>query len=142
VRRLRTITLVVLGVLSVAGWTGGLAFLTDRSGGHLGMTVDELPAWPLLGDYTMPGVALVLLFGILPLIAARRVVQRSPSGWTLTTAVGLLLIAWIVVQIVAIGLPLPAMQAGFLILGIALAGLGQDGQAMSAADEFSRSARS
>jgi hypothetical protein len=135
VQRLRVVTLIVLGVLVLGGWIGGLALLTDRTGGRLGMTVDELPSWPLLDDYTLPGVALLLLFGILPLVAARLVVRRSPSGWSLTTAVGLLLVGWMVVQVVAIGLPLPVMQAGFLSVGMVLTGLGLDGGAMSAADE-------
>ena len=106
---------------------GGVGFLTDRTGGRLGMSVDELPSWPLLGDYTVPGVVLVLLFGVLPLVAVWLLVRRSRSGWALTTAVGLLLVAWMAVEIVAIGLSFPAMQAALLIVGIVLTGLGMDG---------------
>jgi hypothetical protein len=142
VRRLRTITLVALGVLGLGGWFGGLAFLTDLSGGRLGMTTDELPAWPLLGNYLLPGLSLLLLFGVLPLVAVRRLLRRSPSGWTLTTVIGLLLVGWMAVEIVAIGLTLPAMQAAFLILGIGLTGLGLDGAATAAAGEFRQARRS
>jgi hypothetical protein len=135
VTALRRITLLFLGLLSVGGFAGGAAFLIDRTGGRLGMTVDELPSWPLLGDYTVPGVALVLLFGVLPLLAGVWLVRRSPGGWGLTTAVGLLLVGWMAAQILAMGLPFPAVQVGFLILGIGLTGLGVDGGATAAADE-------
>ncbi len=64
-RLLRGIALAVLVVLVGGGWFGGLSFLTDPSGGGMGMTTAELPDWPLLGDYTLPGVALVVLFGLL-----------------------------------------------------------------------------
>jgi hypothetical protein len=142
VRRLRTITLAVLCVLGVAGLLGGAAFLTDRTGGRLGMTVDQLPAWPLLGNYTLPGVALVVLFGVLPLVAAGYVARRAPRGWSLTTAVGLLLVGWVAVQILAIGPAFPAMQTAFLLVGVLLTGLGLDGGALSSAAEFRRAERS
>jgi hypothetical protein len=142
VQRLRMVTLVLLGLLALGGLIGGLAFLTDSSGGRLGMTVDELPGWPLLGSYTVPGVALVLLFGVLPLLAAWRVYQRLPSGWSWTTAVGLVLVGWMLVQVAAIGLSFPAMQGALLLVGIALTGLGLDGGAMAAADESRDAGRS
>ena len=75
--RLRVITIGFLGVLGVGGLLGGLAFLIDPTGARLGMTVEELPAWPLLDDYTVPGVALIVLFGLFPLVAA---VQLPGAG--------------------------------------------------------------
>jgi hypothetical protein len=68
-RHLRTITLAALALLAVGGWAGGLALVTDPTGGRLGMTVDQLPSWPLLGTYLVPGVLLILLFGLLPAAA-------------------------------------------------------------------------
>jgi hypothetical protein len=136
VRPLRVITLAVLVLLALGGFAGGLAFLTDPSGGRLGITVDELPAWPLpedytplLADYTVPGITLILLFGLLPIAAVVQLARYRASGWTLTAVVGLLLLGWMVGQIVAIGLTFPAMQAGFLVVGIVLIGLGVDGAA-------------
>jgi len=142
VQRVRTISLVVLILLGVGGLFGGLAFLSAPSGRRLGMTVDQLPSWPLLGNYLLPGIALVLLFGVLPLIAARRVARRSPAGWSLTTTIGLLLIGWMALQILAIGLSFPAMQVALLVVGIALTGLGIDGGTLQAADDSRRAERS
>jgi hypothetical protein len=142
VQRLRTVTLALLVLLGLGGLFGGLAFVTDSSGGRLGMTVDELPKWPLLGSYTVPGILLVLLFGVLPLVAARHVSRHEPSGWSWTTAVGLLLVGWMGIQIGAIGLSLPVMQTALLIVGILLTGLGLDGGALSGADEYRRARRS
>jgi hypothetical protein len=137
---LRRITLALLGLLAVGGWAGGLAFVTDPTGGRLGMTVDRLPAWPLLGDYLIPGVVLILLFGILPTAAFLQLVKRSPRGWSLTTATGVLLVLWMVGQVVAIGLGFPLMQAGFLVLGIVLTGLGLDGGTQLGGTDESRGA--
>ncbi len=80
-----------------------------------------------LADYTVLGIALIVLFGLLPIAAVVLLVRRSPRGWTATAAVGLLLLAWTVGQLVVFGLPFPAVQAGILIAGILLTALGVDG---------------
>jgi hypothetical protein len=140
---LRVITLVVLVLLIVGGWLGGVAFLIAPDGGAMGMTVDELPEWPLLGDYTVPGIALIVLFGLLPVAAVVLLVRHRALGWTATTAVGLVLVACTLGQIVAIGLPFLAIQAGFLAVGIVLTGLGVDGGAsVGTSDESRRALRS
>ena len=134
--RLRVITLGLLGVLILGGLAGGLALLTDPTGGRLGLTVDTLPGWLLIGDYRLPGIALIVLFGILPIAAAVQLVRRRAVGWTLTAAVGVLLVLWTAGQVATIGLPSPGIQVGFLIVGILLAGLGVDGEAsVGAGDE-------
>ena len=75
-RPLRMIAIAVLGVLGLCGLAGGLALVTDPSGARLRLTVDQLPAWPLLDDYTVPGIALIVLFGLLPLAAAGLLARR------------------------------------------------------------------
>jgi hypothetical protein len=127
------ITVALLGVLTVGGVAGGLAFVTDPSGGRLGMSVDELPAWPLLGNYLVPGIALIVLFGVLPAIAAVLVARRDPRGWTATAAVGLLVVFWTMAQLVVVRLIFAELQIGFLVVGILLTGLGLDGAAQQRA---------
>lgn len=127
--RLLVITRGLLGLLALGGLAGGLALVTDPTGGRLGMTVDVLPGWPLLDDYLLPGIALIVLFGVLPIAALVQLVRHRASGWTLTTAVGVLLVFWMLAQIAAIGLSFPALQAGFLVVGVLLTGLGLDGGA-------------
>lgn len=126
-RSLRSLTVAVLTVVCLGGAAGGLALVRDPSGGAVGLTVDELPGWPLLGDYLVPGIALLALFAVLPSVAALLLVRRSARGWAAATAVGLLLVLWSIGQVVVIGLRFPLIQTAFLILGMVLTGLGLDG---------------
>jgi hypothetical protein len=127
-RLLRGITLAVLVVLVGGGWFGGLSFLTDPTGAGLGMTTAELPDWPLLDDFTVPGAALLVLFGLLPLVPILLLLRGDPRGWPATAAVGALLVLWMLGQVVAIGMTFPAMQLTFLVVGLALTALGSAGQ--------------
>jgi hypothetical protein len=137
---LRGGTLAVLAVLIGGGWFGGLTFVSDPSGSGMGMTTAELPDWPLLHDFTLPGVALIVLFGLLPLIPLVLLLRRDPRGWTATVLIGVLLVLWMLGQLVALGLTFPAMQLTFLAGGLLLAVLGWAGR--RSADEFRRPVRS
>jgi hypothetical protein len=129
------IAVALLGVLALGGLGGGLALVTDPTGGRLGMTVERLPGWLPFADYLIPGVALIVLFGVLPAIVAMLLVRHSPRAWTATAALGVLLVFWSGAQIAALGLVFLAAQIGFLIVGVVLVGLGVDGGA-SDPDEF------
>jgi len=133
-RLLRGVTLAVLVVLVGGGWYGGLSFVTDPSGAGMGMTTAELPDWPLLGDFILPGVALLVLFGLLPLVAVVLLLRGDRRGWPATAAIGVLLALWMFGQIVAIGLTFPGMQLTFLGVGLLLTALGTAGLRR---DEFS-----
>src|SRR3954447_7906119 len=132
-RLLRGVTLAVLVVLVGGGWYGGLSFVTDPGGGGMGMTTAELPE-PLLGDFTLPGLALLVLFGLLPLVAVVLLLRGDRRGWSATAAIGVLLALWMFGQIVAIGLTFPGMQLTFLGVGLLLTALGTAGLRR---DEFS-----
>jgi hypothetical protein len=134
-RLLRGFTLAVLVVLVGGGWYGGLSFVTDPSGGGMGMTTAELPDWPLLEDFTLPGVALLVLFGLLPLVPIALLLRGDARGWPATAAVGALLVLWMLGQVIAIGLTFPGMQLTFLAVGLLLTALGSAGLRLS--DEFS-----
>ena len=124
---LRWFTVLLLVVLLAGGWVGGIGFLTDPSGSGLGLSTDQLPRWPLLDDYTVPGVLLLLGFGLLPLPAVVLLARRRPSGFLAATGVGLSLVAWMLAQFAAIGVLLPGMQFGFLAVGGVLIALGLTG---------------
>jgi hypothetical protein len=136
----RELTVAALAVVSLGGWAAGLALFTDPTGGNLGLTVEELPAWPLLGDYRVPGILLTALFGVLPAVAAVLLARRSVHGWSAATAVGLLLVLWSLAQVVVLGLRFPLVQTGYLILGMVLTGLGVDGGATVGTGDESRAA--
>ena len=129
-RLLRGCTLVVLVVLMGGGWFGGLSFVTDPSGAGLGMTTAELPDW--LVDFALPGVALLVLFGLLPLVPIVLLLRGDARGWPATAAVGAMLVLWMLGQVVAIGLT-------FLAVGLLLTALGSAGLRL---DEFSAHGRS
>lgn len=132
-RVLRVVCLVLLVVLAVGGWVGGVSFLADPSGGGLGMTPETLPEWPLLADYTVPGAALIACFGLGAPIAAVLLLRSRRIGWGAAAAAGLVLVLWMVVQLLAIGLILPPMQLGFLAVGVALIALAVSGERVGAA---------
>jgi len=133
---LRWITVLLLVALIAGGWVGGISFLTDPSGSGLGMTTDQLPRWPLLDDYTVPGVLLLLGFGVLPLPAVALLARRRPAGFLAAAGVGLSLIAWMLAQFAAIGLLLPGMQFSFLAVGGVLIALGSTGARLAHNGEF------
>ena len=128
---LRWFTVLLLVVLLAGGWVGGIGFLTDPSGSGLGMSTDQLPRWPLLDDYTVPGVLLLLGFGVLPLPAVVLLARRRPSGFLAAAGVGLSLGAWMLAQFAAIGVLLPGMQFGFLAVGGVLIALGLTGERLA-----------
>ncbi len=138
---LRSLTVAVLAVVSLGGAAAGLALVRNPSGGSVGLTADELPAWPLLGDYLVPGILLFALFGVLPAVAALLLVRRSARGWPAVTAVGLLLVLWSLGQLVVIGLRFPLVQTAFIILGMVLTGLGLDGGTSVGTSDEPRAAR-
>ena len=131
-RLLRGITLAVLVVLVGGGWFGGLSFLTDPSGAGMGMTTAELPDWPLLEDFWLPGAALLVLFGLLPLVPILLLLRGDARGWPAAAAIGSLLVLWMLGQIVAIGLTAPGMQLTFLAVGLLLSALGSVGSRLQA----------
>jgi hypothetical protein len=136
-RVLRGFTQALLVVLMGGGWYGGLSFLTDPSGAGLGMTTAELPDW--LEGFALPGVALLVLFGLLPLVPIVLLLRGDVRGWPATAAIGVLLMLWMVGQVVAIGLTFPGMQLTFLAGGLLLTALGSAGLRL---DEFSARGRS
>ena len=129
--------IAALAFLALGGFYGGIAMLSDPSGAALGMDT-VLPLLPV-ADYTLPGVFLVLVMGVAPLLAAFGLLVRPRwartdaverlSGhslaWTAALALGLVLTVWLVVQGALIGFRWPiqyvtAVNAA-LILALTLA---------------------
>lgn len=118
---MRVAVLLLLVVLAGAGFFGGTLLLADPDGSALGLRLDQLPDW-YGSDYRWAGLLLFGGFGIAPGVAAVMLARRNPGGWRLVGSIGIGLLAWMLVQIVMIGLILPPMQLTFVVLGVVLAG--------------------
>ena len=110
--------------------------LIDPTGGSLQLT-EVLPLLPVRG-YTLPGLFLLIVMGIVPLVLTYGLLARPDwtwaaklsrwSGhhwlWTGTLALGLTLIIWLIIQGLLIGFRWPIQYItavdGLLIILIAL----------------------
>lgn len=124
--------ILALGLLGVGGLFGGGSMLSDPTGGRLGMT--EVRPLLHVGDYTLPGLFLVLVMGLAPLALSAGLVRTSrPSAegiptrqfsWFFWSAVieSAVLALWLAVQGLLIGFhwPMQFVTAG---LGVLLAAL-------------------
>lgn len=101
--------------LALGGLYGGIAMLTDPTGGSLQMT-EILPLLPV-PDYTLPGLFLFFVMGLVPLFLTYALLARPNwswaqklsrwSGhhwaWTGTLGLGVTLVIWLIVQGLLIG---------------------------------------
>lgn len=122
--------------LALGGLYGGIAMLTDPTGGSLQMT-EILPLLPV-PDYTLPGLFLLIVMGLGPLSLIYALLARPNwiwaqtlsrwSGhhwaWTGTLGLGVILAIWLIVQGLLIGFkwPIQFITAvnGFLIVLLVL----------------------
>jgi hypothetical protein len=116
----------LLVFLGVGGLYGGIAMLADPSGGILQMS-DVLPMLPV-PDYTLPGLFLLVVMGVFPLLLTYALLTRpvwpwaeplSRWGghhwaWTGTLALGAVLAVWLAAQALMIGFrwPIQYVTAG------------------------------
>jgi hypothetical protein len=105
----------LLVFLSFGGFYGGISMLVDPSGSALEME-EVLPLLPV-SDYILPGLFLVIVMGIIPLILAYGLIWKPDWGgiqrisawsgyywaWTGALVLASLLILWLAVQGFLIG---------------------------------------
>lgn len=115
--RLLTALLLVLGLSGVGV---GLAVLVDPVGVGIGLGPEWLEGSPF-PDHRVPGLVAMVILGALPLAVVGLVVRRSPWAWSASLMVGLVLLAWLYVEILVIGYqPRPPLQVIYGLLGVAL----------------------
>ncbi len=114
---------------------GGLGLVVDPQGGFLQMPVSALDGSPFR-DYLVPGLILLLLLGVFPLITVAGLWFRPAMpwlaglerragfdvAWLASFTVGVALIMWIVVQVLMIGYVSP-LQPIFFVVGVAIVGV-------------------
>ena len=103
--------LVLMGVLSLGGFVGGVSFMTDPTGARLGAKLSWLDETPV-HDFLLPGLFLLGVYGVGTLILMAGLIWRFPPGrirrldgwlghdwsWAGTMLVGAVLIAWILYE--------------------------------------------
>lgn len=120
---MRLTALIILIALAGGGVAGGILLLMSPDGGALGLSISMLPGW-YSGDFLPSGVLVLLAFGVAPIIAMIVLFFRPRAGWSAVVLIGVALLAWMIIQIVMIGLILPPMQIAFIVIGAVLVLLG------------------
>lgn len=95
--------------LGIGAIAGGFGLLSDPSGENIGLPVSLLERSPF-DDYLIPGILLLVVFGLLPLIVLYGLVKKPEwpmsfgpfkaqhGAWTLSLYLGFGQIIWIMVQ--------------------------------------------
>jgi len=122
--------------LGIGGLYGGIAMLADPAGDLIGLAhiLPELP----VSDFTMPGLFLLIVMGIAPLVLIFGLLARPERAWidrvflwsghhwawTGTLALGVILAIWLIYQAFVIGFEEPIQYItaadGFLIILLVL----------------------
>ena len=120
-RRLVHVLLIVLaGVLGLTAVPGGITLLV----GFYAPPVEQLKG-SVFADFTVPGLALLLLVGGSAVLATVLLVRRNPFGALGATLAGAIVMAFEFVEVLAIGSPAgPARVMQLLYFGIGLALVG------------------
>ena len=117
--------LLLLGLLvqGLSGLWGGGALVWAPTGALLQMPLSLLDGSPF-PNYFVPGLLLLTILGMGPLIVAVGLWERRPWAWYGAVAVGGALIVWIGVQVWMIGYHAdPPLQLVYGALGALLLGL-------------------
>jgi hypothetical protein len=108
------ILLILLLIQGLGGFAGGLALSVKPDGSIMGVPVSYLEGSPF-GDYLIPGLILLLVLGVLPLVAAAGLWLRRHRAWYAAFVVGCGLMIWILVEITII--PYDMLQVVFGVVG-------------------------
>ncbi len=95
------VLLVLLLIQGLGGLAGGLSLTIAPDGSILQMSTSLLDGSPF-PDFLVPGLILMLVLGVLPLVAAVGLWLRRNWAWYAAFVVGCGLMIWILVEIVII----------------------------------------
>lgn len=113
---------IVLGVLQIFVGIGaipaGLSMLLDPTGASLGMSLDALAGSPF-PSYFVPGLFLLVVNGVGSLVGAALTFTRHRRASLVAIGLGAFLVAWLIVQVLALGPPIHWLQAMYFVLGVA-----------------------
>jgi len=118
--RLATGLLVFEGL---GGLWGGVS-LVARPDGSLMQLAPALLEHSPFADYLVPGLVLLAVNGLVPLLAAALWLRRNPWAPRATLLAGVLLSGWVCCQVLFIRTFFPVLHVSYFVLGGVLAGLG------------------
>lgn len=125
-RRLPGIARLAVGMeifLGTGALFGGGSLILAPDGHLLGMSTHLLSGTPFR-SFLVPGICLFVLVGVAPLMAAAITVRRQSIAPLAAVAVGLTLIGWITVEMVALAGVGSLAWAFYLVLGTSIAAVG------------------
>lgn len=124
-KKLRTISIILLIFNGISGIAGGAVLGIDPSGSSIQMPLSLLEHSPF-NDFLIPGILLFTFNGVLSLFAALAVIRRYPVDFRMVALQGIVSTVWIVTQVIMIQAiaPLHFIYGGIglllLVAGIAL----------------------
>ena len=113
--------IVLLILLGLGGIGGGVVLLIDPSGEMMGLPPALLENAPV-SNYILPGLVLVGVMGIAPMMTAWGLWKRTPWAWSGAVIQSIVLIFWILFQIYLWRNPI-ALQVIYLLWGVVMLGL-------------------
>lgn len=122
--RLALVAVLLEVILGLGAIGGGLALVLGPQGEILPLPVSLLNGSPFQ-TYFVPGLVLLTLIGVGPLVVAVFAWRQQRWAPFLTLAVGVALLVWMTVEICVIGYSsTPPLQPIYIGLGIAITGVG------------------
>jgi hypothetical protein len=111
--------MVLLGIQALGAIAGGVGLVQDPVN-NIGMPLSMLEGSPF-SDYLVPGLVLLIVVGLPPLVAVYGLALRQQWGWWLAIVAGAGLVIWIITEVILLGY-LPGagigMQIGMGLLGV------------------------
>lgn len=109
------ILMVLLLIQGLGGLAGGLSLTIRPDGSIMKMPVSYLEGSPF-SDFLIPGLVLLLVLGVLPLVAVGGLWMRRSWAWYAAFAVGCALMVWILVEITIV--PFNWLQPVYGVVGV------------------------
>jgi hypothetical protein len=113
--------MALTAIQAVGGIPSGVGMVRDPVN-NIGMPLSMLEGSPF-GDYLIPGLILLIVLGVFPLIVLYGLIRRHRWAWWLALAVGAGLVIWIATEIALLGF-LPGtgivLQIVFGLVGAAI----------------------
>lgn len=102
---MRKLNCIILGILqafvALTAMAGGFMFVKDPTGANMGFSFSVLTG-SIFPDFLVPGLFLFVVNGLGSLVGAVLSFTRNWYAGPAATALGVILVAWIVIQVIVI----------------------------------------